>query len=98
MANLDDYPRLKKYQDQLRTEKYLPVSSVEYDRLRARFHKIVSVNDSESVAVVGETFALIELLIEARVPISILDDYLDRHDRELMKTPAGMEDTADGEA
>jgi len=97
MANLDDYPRLKKYQDQLRIEKYPPVSSVECDRLRARFHKMASVNGSESIAVLGETFALIELLIEARVPLSLLDEYLDRHDRELMQTPAGTEGNADGE-
>jgi len=93
MGRLDDYPRLRKYQDQLSMESFDPISDAEADVLRDQFRKAACVNGSEGVAVNGESFALIEILIQARVPISILDRYIDAHDLELERHSAGAEDT-----
>lgn len=94
MGRFDDYPRLKKYQKRLMAESYTPVCDADAARLRSQFHKIAGINGSEDVAAAGETFALIALLIEARVPAALLDLYLDIHDRELMQNAARSEDNS----
>ncbi|GBR32888.1 hypothetical protein [Kozakia baliensis] len=94
MGRFDEYPRLKKYQERLKAESYIPVCDAQAARLRGQYHKIAGINGSEHVAAAGETFALIALLIEARVPVDILDLYLDSHDRELMQDTANAEDNS----
>ena len=93
MGRIDDYPRLKKYREQLNVESYTPVSEAGAACLRDQFQKAFCLNDSEGVVVNGESFALIDLLIEARVPVAILDRYIDIHDRELQQNATGREDT-----
>lgn len=94
MGRFDEYPRLKKYQKRLLVEAYVPVSETEAARLRDRFQKAFCINGSERVAINGESFALIDFLIEARVPIAILDRYIDTHDHELMQDAARAEDNS----